>query len=150
MTSPRRRNFQATLSSTGYSPDKGSNSEGLQLPARGGLPDKPTTGGGSSYVSRTSTESHPGVESALSSHPDSVALVSRNFLVGPPEFDLYGENGSKSVASTSDYPGETEEKAERNDEDIASEPGKLGRIIRSKEINHVPLKRNEMTVYSVS
>ena len=86
------------------------------------LADQPHTGG-SSYVSRTSTESHLGLDSALSSHPDSVALVTRNFLVGPPEFDLYGEHGSKSVESTNDYSGETEEKIERDEEDIASEPG---------------------------
>ena len=117
-----------------YAPDKSSNSAAhsadLQLPVDlrlpvtnpRGLPDKPHTGG-SSYVSRTSTESHLGVDSALSSHPDSVALVTRNFLVGQPEFDLYGEHGSKSVASTNDNSGETEEKIERNEEDIESELG---------------------------
>ena len=117
-----------------YAPDESSNSAAhsadfqlpvdLRLPVTNprGLPDKPHTGG-SSYVSRTSTESHLGVDSALSSHPDSVALVTRNFLVGQPEFDLYGEHGSKSVASTNDNSGETEEKIERNEEDIESEPG---------------------------
>jgi hypothetical protein len=80
--------------------------------------EKPITGG-SSYASRTSTGSHL-LTSAISSHPESGPLLSRPFLVGPPEFDLYGDQGEKSSGSTNDYLGEAEEKVERED-DLASE-----------------------------
>jgi len=71
--------------------------------------------GGSSYVSRTSTGSRLGT---VSSRDESAVVESRPFLVGPPEFDLYGDLSSKlsAASSNNDYLQDLHDKAEREDE----------------------------------
>ena len=102
--------------------------------------DKLQPTGGSSYVSRTSTGSRQGT---ISSRDESAVVESRPFLVGPPEFDLYGDLSSKSTAagsSNGSYRQEAEDKVELGEDELPSENEEGARSEEEGESEVAPTK----------